>query len=58
MSYFYPLVPAVLVAPAAARAEECAGAGGPADRGCLLRHHPGQTGSEEPAGGGRLQCGS
>lgn len=36
-SFLFPLsVPAVLAAPAAARAEECAGAGGPADRGSLL----------------------
>lgn len=48
-------MPAIFAAAAAARAEECAGAGRPADRGRLLRHHPGETGPEEPAGGGGLQ---
>lgn len=51
-------MPAVLAPPAAAGAEERAGAGGPADRGCLLWHHPGETGPEESAGGGGLQRGS
>lgn len=46
---------AILAAPAAAGAEERARAGGPADRGRLLRHHPGEAGPEEPAGGGGLQ---
>ncbi len=49
---------AVFAPPAAARAEERARVGGSAHRGCLLWHHPGQTGPEEPAGGGRLQRGS
>jgi len=56
--FFLPSVPAVLAASAAARAEECEGAGGPADRRRVLRYHPGQAGPEEPAGGGRLQRGS
>lgn len=50
-----PAVFALFAAPAAAGAEERAGAGGPADRGRLLRHHPGEAGPEEPAGGGGLQ---
>lgn len=55
LSCIFPSVLALLAAPATAGAEECAGAGGSPDRGCLLWHHPGQTGPEEPAGGGRLQ---
>lgn len=50
-----PAVLTILAAPAAAGAEERARAGGPADRGRLLRHHPGEAGPEEPAGGGGLQ---
>lgn len=55
LSCIFPSVLALLAAPAAAGAEERAGAGGSSDRGRLLWHHPGQTGPEEPAGGGRLQ---
>lgn len=46
---------AVFTTAPAVRAEECAWAGRPADRGCLQWHYPRETGPEEPAGRGRLQ---
>lgn len=52
---FLWIVSAVFTTAPAVRAEECAWAGRPADRGCLQWHYPWETGPEEPAGRGRLQ---
>lgn len=55
MNLLLPTVSAVFATAPAVRAEECAWAGRPADRGCLQWHYPRETGPEEPAGRGRLQ---
>lgn len=52
---FLWIVSAVFTTAPAVRAEECAWAWRPDDRGGLLWHYPWETGPEEPAGRGRLQ---